>query len=359
MATYKVIQDIESEDKLLGPLTLRQFIYAIVVIALGFIAFKLASINPILIVPFLPPMAFFGLLAAPFGHDQSSEVWLLSKIRFMLKPHRRLWDQTGMQEFVTITVPKQVEKVLTDGLSQFEVKSRLQALANTIDSRGWAVKNVNVNLSAQPSYIDTSSSSDRLIGASSLPQDSSSFEVYATDDMMDINNNRTAQQLTTLINQSQQAHKQALVATAQGNPPAKPTTPPADYWFMNQADQSKIPAGQASFAGSSTVIPGTPAVNNASDDGAGERALLDQIHRDQAKPNPMNSRMKVLQPIGSQNPTSQHPAQPTPLPPRAKAEIAQLSRNNDLNVSTIARQANKATAPTKKPSDDEVVISLR
>ncbi|MGH7158305.1 MAG: PrgI family mobile element protein [Candidatus Saccharimonadales bacterium] len=28
MATYKVIQDIEAEDKILGPLTLRQFIYA-------------------------------------------------------------------------------------------------------------------------------------------------------------------------------------------------------------------------------------------------------------------------------------------------------------------------------------------
>ena len=28
MATYKVIQDIEAEDKLIGPLTLRQFIYA-------------------------------------------------------------------------------------------------------------------------------------------------------------------------------------------------------------------------------------------------------------------------------------------------------------------------------------------
>ena len=28
MATYKVIQDIEAEDKLVGPLTLKQFIYA-------------------------------------------------------------------------------------------------------------------------------------------------------------------------------------------------------------------------------------------------------------------------------------------------------------------------------------------
>src|SRR5690606_14612536 len=102
MATYKVIQDIESEDKLLGPLTLRQFIYAIIVLVMGFIAFRLALVNPLLALPFVPPILFFGLLAAPFGHDQSSEVWLLAKIRFMLKPRRRIWDQSGMQELVTI-----------------------------------------------------------------------------------------------------------------------------------------------------------------------------------------------------------------------------------------------------------------
>ena len=69
MATYKVIQDIEAEDKLLGPLTLRQFIYAIIVFVSGFIAFKLAFVAWWLVIPFLPHMILFSVLAAPFGHD--------------------------------------------------------------------------------------------------------------------------------------------------------------------------------------------------------------------------------------------------------------------------------------------------
>src|SRR3954471_11615528 len=112
MATYKVIQDIEAEDKLLGPLTLRQFIYAAVVAVMGLIAFKLMPVSPLLAIPFLPPMIFFGMLAAPFGHDQPSEVWMLAKIRFFLKPRRRIWTQDGVQELVTFTVPKKVEKHL-------------------------------------------------------------------------------------------------------------------------------------------------------------------------------------------------------------------------------------------------------
>ena len=71
MATYKVIQDIEAEDKLLGPLSLRQFIYAVIVVVLCYVVFRVFFIQPVLVAPFLPPIILFGVLAAPFGHDQS------------------------------------------------------------------------------------------------------------------------------------------------------------------------------------------------------------------------------------------------------------------------------------------------
>ena len=69
MAQYKVIQDIEAEDKLLGPLTLRQFIYAAITVVLGFIAYKFAAISPYLIILFLPEMLFFGLLICFFPYS--------------------------------------------------------------------------------------------------------------------------------------------------------------------------------------------------------------------------------------------------------------------------------------------------
>ena len=87
MATYKVIQDIEAEDKILGPLTLRQFIFALIAIFLFYICFILvtkACISLVLI--FLPPALFFGFFALPFGRDQPTEIWALAKLRYWFKP---------------------------------------------------------------------------------------------------------------------------------------------------------------------------------------------------------------------------------------------------------------------------------
>lgn len=350
MATYKVIQDIEAEDKLLGPLTLRQFIYAVIVIALGFIAFKLATINSFLVIPFLIPMGFFGLLAAPFGHDQSSEVWMLAKIRFHLKPRRRIWDQSGLQELVTITVPKKIEKYLTDGLSPVEVKSRLQALANTIDSRGWAVKNVNVNLSAQQAYASAmSSDSDRLLDVSSFPQEVPTYDIYASDDMMDETNNPTAQHLNSMIDKSGQAHRQAALSTIQSTPTQTGQTP-ADYWFMHQPEPTAVQPGYATFTPAPTVLPGMPTtpVNQASDDSASDKALLQQIHKNQSATDSNLGHSRVVSPLKGNNPTQKTPS-------NDPATIARLASSNDLNVSTIAREAGKAN----KSSDGEVTINLR
>lgn len=369
MATYKVIQDIESEDKLLGPLTLRQFIYAAMVIVMGFIAFKLALVNPLLALPFLPPIIFFGMLAAPFGHDQSSEVWMLAKIRFMLKPRKRIWDQSGMQELVTITAPKKIEHALTDGLSQTEVRSRLKALASTIDSRGWAVKNVNLNVSSQPTYFaDNVGSSDRLVGPSSLPQEVPTYDVLPADDIMDETSNATAQHLDNMINQSEQAHRQALMATVQAKT-AAPTQPTNDYWFMNQPDTSTIPTGFAAFGSSPAITPGAtaPKPSHTADIGAAEQQLLEQIHKEKTDSHAVAyGHTKVIDPHGGQA------QQPDPVSPQsAQADdnqgqdasakpvdpaILRLANNDDLNVATIAREANKAT---EIPPDDEVVISLR
>ncbi len=385
MATYKVIQDIEAEDKLLGPLTLRQFIYAAIVAAMGFIAFKLIPVSPLLVLPFLPPMIFFGMLAAPFGHDQPSEVWMLAKIRFFLIPRKRIWNQDGVQELVTVTAPKVVEKHYTDGLNQYEVKSRLQALASTLDSRGWAIKNVSVNLFSQPSYLGGSDTdSDRLVSPDTLPQEVPNYEVYATDDIMDERSNPTAQHLDSMISQSEQAHRQALVATIQndsGPGAGQPAQPPADYWFMNQSAQPPAaPAGYATFASSPVVFPGMddnqalPAPSGGAATSDAEKELLERVHHEKNTASQTYGHMKTLHPLSDQgsSDTSQTritdgqtaPAKPQPTANRetdtsseaANPAILRLANNDDLNVATLAREAKKASP---KPLDDEVIISLR
>ena len=44
MAVYKVAQDVEADDKLLGPFTARQFIYLIIVALSGLVAWFLSQL---------------------------------------------------------------------------------------------------------------------------------------------------------------------------------------------------------------------------------------------------------------------------------------------------------------------------
>lgn len=362
MATYKVIQDIEAEDKLLGPLSLKQFIFASITLICLYLAFFLATKGlAVMIILFLPPALFFGILAVPWSKTQSTEVWLLAKIRFFFKPRKRIWDQSGVKELVTITVPKQLERHLTDGLSQQEVRSRLSALANTIDSRGWAVKNVNVNLFTQPAYAGQGS--DRLVDASTLPQDVSFTDVNATDDMMDERNNPTAQHLDQMITQTEQTRRQNIMSKMTAAPTQatqQPTT--QNYWFMHQNDPSTLPAGMTTV-GSQVVRPGTDdAATPARDISKNEeQELLDKIHKTKKKKQPLNSHLKTIKPISEQKDEKAQIPQPkteekAPSSPAPNPAILGLASNDDLNVATISRIANKKD---QEPPANEVVVNLR
>jgi hypothetical protein len=306
----------------------------------------------VLLWAFVLPGIFFGFFALPFGRDQPTEVWFLAKLRFWFKPRRRIWDQSGVKELVTITVPKTIERVLTDGLSQTEVKSRLSALANTIDSRGWAIKNVNINSYANPNPL-VAMASDRLINIDSIPQEVPSFDVQAADDILDETSNPLAQQFDQMITQSAQTHHQSLVSQMNGPSVPAPTgkpAQPADYWFMHASQQSQ-PADNKN-----TEQPGSSPKPD-------EAALVAQLKA--RHPNTASySHLRTLRPMDNAKPT------PATFAPTSNANtqaspavtanpdpaILPLVSNNDLSVATIAREAAKAKG---KDHDDEVVISLR
>lgn len=343
MATYKVLQDIEAEDKLLGPLTLKQFIFAGITLACAYICFLLLTKGlGFLCIFFLPPMLACGFLAWPWGREQPTEIWLLAKLRFHIKPRRRIWDQNGIKDLVTVTAPVVEAKAYSNGLSEGEVRSRLKALASTIDSRGWAIKNVNVNLSAQPAY-GMDASSDRLVDMSSLPKEVLGNDVSAADDILDEENNPTAQNLARMISATASAHKQRLVNHLKrvgGEPPNQPTT--QDYWFLNRAS-GPIPAGQAVFDAGATVQP--------------DNTIQDTPPPAPAAPEPASyGNMHTIQPLGATAAAVQ-PQQPKPSSKTPDPAILELASNDDLNVATIARQANKNKATGL--GDDEVVIPLR
>jgi len=401
MATYKVLQDIEAEDKLLGPLTLRQFIYAGIAAINGYLTFFVVSKGAaFMAIVFFPITLVCIFFAWPWSRDQPTEVWALAKIRFMVKPRKRIWNQTGIKELVTITVPKKIERSLTNGLSENEVRSRLRALSDTIDSRGWAVKNVNVNMYTQPAYA-MADFSDRLISSQTLPQPVPTIDIKAADDILDEKNNPVAQQFDTMIAASAKAHRQDVINKMQQTatpiaPPPKPQPlqqkPANDYWFLNQPSQTSTSVPQDSVTFNTQVVaPGTSVSDlpvTSAVPTADEEAFMEHL---KAEPtfSPNIGHLHVIQPLSEQKAaaaqargaqlqasgqpvvasqpvqsTQQQDDQTVPQnPPAPKVtqkpdagilDFADLARNNDLNVATIAREAQKRS----EPPQDEVVISL-
>jgi hypothetical protein len=345
MATYKLIQDIEAEDHILGPLTFRQFVFALIAVFLFYIV-VISFLRHWYVISFifLPPALFFGFFALPFGRDQPTEVWALAKIRFWFKPRKRVWNQSGVKELVTITAPKKVEPVRTNGLSQNEVQSRLKALADTIDTRGWATKNIAVNAFSVPAMVGAGS--DRLIDMSSVPQQVNDNYITEADDILDERNNPIAQQFQSMIAQSEQAHRQQIVNQLNSDAPAPQAAGEADYWFMNGSGHSVQPIA----APQATSI-----------DPATEAELASELKASAAKHPAAYGHMRTVKPLGKDDSMTAQPApakQATPVTPTPDPAILSLANNDDLNVATLAHEAKRAKGDEGTLDKHEVSISL-
>ena len=313
MATYKVIQDIEAEDKLIFNLSFRQFVYAFIAAIFGYITYAIVMASHHKVWYFgiltLPVTAFFGFLAFPFMRDQPTEVWALAKLRFIFKPQQRIWDQDGAINLVTVTAPKKVEVDLTDGLSQTEVKSRLQALATTLDTRGWAVKNITSN--PAPRYLNNQNN-DRLINLNPYELAPQEQEVHDFEDMLD-SSNPDYKKMTQLVDDNTRKHKQQLIDSVDRN-----FTPPT----------------------TTTALPdlSTGYLGNSSLETSNMRTLLSA-------------------PVAQPKPTLA--PELTPITPPAIPDIISASTDNLNSVSTLSKEVNTELPVANASDDGEVVISLR
>ncbi len=359
MAEYKVPQDVEAEDKFLGPLSFKQFLFFGGALITGFLIYQVIAYGlAFLVLPILPFFIVCITLAFPWTKDQPTELWLASRIRFMLVKHKRIWDQDAMKDLVTITVPKREAHIYTDGLNQLQVKSRLNALANVVDTKGWAIKNPT----------STTLQTDRLTSGNMGQQNPAALLDAA--DPFDEKTSTIAQQFDSMIEASKvrrMENTRALMNQALASQPTTsqmPQQPIATPWFLQHDTQND--AGMSKF-------------NEGFEDSLNEQKFLDKVHKkqeDDAKAAAgTNGRMKTVQPIGatdlqqstmpatpppvtapqpSQQTNFQQPAYVSSTPPVDPAILA-LAQNDDLNVATIARQANREI---RLEGDDEVVISL-
>ena len=140
MATDKVPQDVEAEDRLLGPFTFRQFVYLLIAAIAGALAAALFQIFPLLAILPLPVIIFFLILALPLKKDQPMETYLAAIVSFYMKPNKRFWRPGQGETTIQITAPKIVEKSRTRDISEEEASHRLSFLSNLVDSEGYAIR---------------------------------------------------------------------------------------------------------------------------------------------------------------------------------------------------------------------------
>ncbi len=316
MASYKVPQDVEADDKLIGPFSFRQFIYLIIVVAGMAIAWVLGNLLlPLAVLP-LPIIVFFGALALPLRKDQPMETYLAAIVSYYLKPHKRLWDPDGQQALIEIVASKNNNDhpALKD-LSQDEADKRFSYLAGIVDSQGWAVRGV-----------DPSANS---------PMTTDAFiEAQQAEDVMD-QSSHTAQIIDDRIEKANQHHREELIARMKA-----PQTAPQAY----QTQQT------------TPLVPQTPQMSTATT----TAAPVDEPHLS-INPYPSQIHQTVIQPLT----TAPQPVPTTALPPEdpqtasakpLSPDIINLANNPDLSIETIAHEANRIKE--KQLPEEEVVISL-
>lgn len=296
MAVYKVPQDVEAEDKLLGPFSFKQFIFLIVAIGMIALAWGLFSVLPPLAIIPVPVALFFGALALPLRKDQPMEVYLAAVISFILKPKQRLWRADGIERMVEVIAPRVEEKQYGKGYDQAEVNRRLSYLATLVDTHGWSVRGVD---NPNSSVMNSSMQADWY------------NEAQTAQDPLDPSS-KTARAFETLIERADEKRHDNIVQQMQ----RAQTTP-------------------------------------TTQDGRDDQAPSPQPSTFNPYPTMQQS---IITPISEQTTATAHTDQaPAPSTAPVSPAIMDLARNHsDLSVASLQREAGRI----QKEHDKEVVISL-
>lgn len=164
MAQYKVPQDVEADDKLLGPFSFRQFVYLLIAAGLIALAVGLFQLFPLLAIIPLPPVLLLAALALPLRKDQPMETYLAAIVSYYLKPHTRLWTPGQRESTIFITAPKKVEESRTRDITGEEATHRLSFLADIVDTGGYAIKGANTNPMREDLMAEASTAKDMFEG---------------------------------------------------------------------------------------------------------------------------------------------------------------------------------------------------
>ena len=399
MAQYKVPQDVEAEDKLLGPFTFRQFIYLMVIGGLIGLGVLFWQIFPPLIIVLVPPILLLGALALPLKKDQPMETYLSAVVSFYLKPHTRTWEPGEPESTIVITAPKKTEERRTKDLDQDEAMHRLSFLADIIDTEGYAIKGAAPNSGIKDEIY--AEANDTLDMFEDPTASNTSINQTLQDDASERRNQAINQMRAAIENNANQAKNTAIT---HNNQQVQPATQPAPTPAINTAQQpvpqpqaiptnpaqpTPQPAPQATAQ--TSAIPQPPALpqsetaNMAIPSQENEPAptataapapeaiviedpLSDEVVKNNdtiVKPDSMLAEIEAEKAAEAERRAkeeeqhkaeaeAQRQAKMKEVEEQTDPNILNLANNTDFSIETIAKQAKRI----KEKKDDEVYISL-
>lgn len=150
MANYKVIQDVESEDKILWKLSIKQVFFALFgfgIIYLGYLG--LTYIHWIILVIFILIALPLIFLALPLGKDQPNEVWLMSQLNFLFRPRKRLWQPLGNHKVIEITQHASDQNLEVAPVNTKEAYQKAVNISQVLDAQSQATSSAGVSVGNQ------------------------------------------------------------------------------------------------------------------------------------------------------------------------------------------------------------------
>lgn len=138
---FKIPQNVQLEDKIVGPVTLKQLV--ILGAGGGFDYFLYISLSKLLVLSltlfFVIPIALL-VLAIAFLKIQGLTFiqYVIASLEFYIKPRQRVWTQGGAEVFISITqpAPKTAAQLKQEKQQSNAPKdmSNLEELTKTLDS---------------------------------------------------------------------------------------------------------------------------------------------------------------------------------------------------------------------------------
>lgn len=310
MAQYKVPQDVEADDKLLGPFSFRQFVYLLIAGGLIALAVGLFQLFPLLAIIPLPPVLLFVALALPLKKDQPMETYLAAIVSYYLKPHTRFWMPGQRESTIQITAPKKVEESRTRDITGEEATHRLSFLADIVDTGGYAIKGAGNNPMREDLIAEANATADM-------------FEGNHFNNLSNVIQKDETERHAEVVREMQQAINETeniAMSNAQLEKRFAEMKPTVSVGSPQQQMQNMSVSREEIFNSPTVILPNSPVVEK---------------------------------PVEKSNKVNRESAEKAPIIP-PKPSIIELANNDAFSVETIAKEANRIN----RKDEGEVFISL-